>query len=92
VATFRIAIEALNNVVRHSGARNCQVQLEVDTPDRLRVEVRDDGTGNGPWRPGVGLLAMRERAAELGGTLTAGPDGGGGVVRACLPLPGRAGA
>ena len=87
VATFRIAIEAVNNVVRHSGAQNCQVRLGIDNPGRFLVEVCDDGMRAGPWRVGVGLLAMRERAAELGGTLVAGPGGGGGTVRACFPLP-----
>jgi len=89
VAAFRIAVEAVNNVVRHSGAHNCQVRLRVDNPDRLLVEVCDDGIGAGSWRAGVGLLAMRERAAELGGTLTVGPGTGGGTVRACFPLPAR---
>jgi two-component system, NarL family, sensor kinase len=90
VAGFRIAVEAVNNAVRHSTARNCQVRLEIDTLGQLVVEVRDDGTGDGPWPAGVGLLAMRERAAELGGTLIAGPSTGGGLVRACLPVPVRA--
>ena len=73
VAAFRIAVEAVNNAVQHARAHTCQVRLEIDTPSRLLVEIRDDGTGNGPWRAGVGMLAMRERAAELGGILTAGP-------------------
>jgi two-component system NarL family sensor kinase len=86
VAAFRIAVEAVNNVVRHSGASNCRVRLGLDDLGLLLVEVCDDGMGAGPWRAGVGLLAMRERAAELGGTLTAGPSTGGGTVRACFPL------
>ena len=86
VAAFRIAVEAVNNVVRHSGANNCQVRLGLDDPGWLLVEVCDDGMGAGPWPAGVGLLAMRERAAELGGTLTAGPSTSGGMVRACFPL------
>jgi two-component system, NarL family, sensor kinase len=90
VAGFRIAVEALNNAVRHSTARNCQVRLEIDTPAQLLVEVRDDGTSDGPWPAGVGLQAMRERAAELGGTLIAGPSASGGLVRGCLPVPVRA--
>src|SRR6202012_5553633 len=73
VAAFRIAVEAVNNAVRHAGARTCRVRLAIDQPGQLLVEVCDDGTGAGPWQAGVGLLAMRERAAELGGTLTAGP-------------------
>ena len=87
VAAFRIAVEAVNNAVRHARAHTCQVRLEIDTPSRLLVEIRDDGTGHGPWRAGVGMLAMRERAAELGGILTAGPGPGGGMVRAYFPLP-----
>jgi two-component system, NarL family, sensor kinase len=87
VAAFRIATEAVNNVCRHSGARNCEVRLQVEAGRQLLVEVADDGAGGQPWPAGVGLLAMRERAAELGGTLTAGPGPHGGLVRACFPLP-----
>jgi len=52
----------------------------------LELEVTDDGRSAGDWQPGVGLTAMRERAAELGGTLSAGPAAGGGRVRATYPL------
>ena len=89
VASFRIATEAVNNVCRHSGARTCQVRLRIEAGRQLLVEVADDGAGGPPWPPGVGLLAMRERAAELGGSLTAGPGPHGGLVRACFPLPDR---
>jgi two-component system NarL family sensor kinase len=88
VASFRIATEAVNNVCRHSGARNCEVRLRIEADGQLLVvEVTDDGAGRQPWPAGVGLLAMRERASELGGTLTAGPGPHGGLVRACFPLP-----
>ena len=90
VAAFRIATEAVNNVCRHSGARSCEVRLRVGAGRQLLVEVGDDGAHGAdgkPWQAGVGLLAMRERAAELGGTLTAGPGSHGGLVRACFPLP-----
>jgi two-component system, NarL family, sensor kinase len=90
VATFRIAIEAINNVVRHSAARTFRVRLGTDDGGQLVIEVCDDGAGAGPWTAGVGLLAMRERAAEVGATLTAGPAADGGRVRACFPLPARA--
>jgi signal transduction histidine kinase len=90
VATYRIAVEAISNVVRHSGARTCQVRLGTDSAGQLVIEVRDDGAGAGPWTAGVGTLAMRERAAEVGATLTAGPAEDGGTVRACFPLPARA--
>jgi two-component system, NarL family, sensor kinase len=47
--------------------------------------VTDSGTSD-DWRPGVGLSSMRERALELGGTLSAGPGPHGGTVTAVLPL------
>ena len=84
VAAYRIATEALTNVVRHSGAST--VVLRLRCADDLDVEVVDDGPPDGPWRPGVGLSAMRERAAELGGRFDAGPSPDGGRVRVCLPL------
>ena len=90
VATFRIAVEAISNVVRHSGARACRVRLDAGSGGQLVVEVCDDGAGAGPWTAGVGMLAMRERAAEVGATLTAGPTADGGTVRACFPLPATA--
>jgi signal transduction histidine kinase len=54
----------------------------------LRVEVRDDGTGIAAGAVGgVGLRSLRERAAELGGTVEiADAPGGGTVVGAALPL------
>ncbi len=84
VAAYRIALEALTNVVRHSRA-SCAVLSLRCTAD-LEVVVTDDGAPNGPWRPGVGMQAMRERAAELGGRFEAGPTAEGGRVRVCLPL------
>jgi len=84
VAAYRIATEALTNVSRHAGARNCWVAISVDR--ELVIEVADDGRGiTGP--PGVGLTSMQERAAELGGALSAERRAGGGtVVRAQLPI------
>ncbi len=90
VAAFRIAVEAINNAIRHSGARTCQVRLGTDSGTQLIVEICDNGLGAGPWPAGVGLLAMRERSAEVGATLTVGPTVGGGRVHACFPLPARA--
>ena len=89
VAVFRIAVEAINNVVRHSGARSCEVRLGIEDPGRLVMEISDDGASIAPWPAGVGLLAMRERAAEVGGSLIAGPAAGGGSVRAYFPVPAR---
>ncbi|GAA3261523.1 sensor histidine kinase [Dactylosporangium siamense] len=86
VAAYRIATEAVTNTMRHGGAATGRIRLRVDGGS-LHVEVSDDGTGDGePWRHGVGLRSMHERAAELGGTLTAGPTDAGGRVHATLPL------
>ena len=86
VAAYRIVCEALTNVVKHAGARSCSVTLARDKG--LRVEVIDDGVGLGAERGrGLGLGSMRERAAELGGTLVvdAPPQGGTRIV-ARLPI------
>jgi two-component system, NarL family, sensor kinase len=84
-AAYRIAVEALTNAVRHSGAGEVTVAIWAD--ERLHVRVTDDGTArDGAWQGGVGTASMRERAAELGGECTAGPGPLGGLVAAALPL------
>jgi two-component system, NarL family, sensor kinase len=84
VAAYRIATEALTNVVRHSKASSAVLTLRCGPG--FVVEVSDDGLPNGAWRPGIGLQAMRERAAELGGRFEAGPSAAGGRVRASFPV------
>ncbi len=86
VAAFRIAVESVSNAARHASAKSCRVRFER-SHRCLCVEVLDDGSSDGRWVAGVGLMGMRERVAELGGSLTAGPTPDGGVVRALLPLP-----
>lgn len=67
VATYRIVLEAVTNVVRHAQAHTCQVRLEVS--DELIIEVIDDGVGLPiQYHAGVGISSMHERTAELGGT------------------------
>jgi two-component system, NarL family, sensor kinase len=88
VAAYRIVTEALTNIARHAQASRASVTVSVD--DGFCLDVQDDGTvstanGDG-WRPGVGLVSMAERVAELGGTLQAGPTKTGGRVHAMLPL------
>ncbi|HEY6423103.1 MAG TPA: histidine kinase [Pseudonocardiaceae bacterium] len=84
VAAYRIAVEALTNAVRHAGASNVELRMVVN--GALEIAVTDDGAPTPQWRPGVGLTSMRERAAELRGTLQAGPEARGGRVLARLPL------
>jgi signal transduction histidine kinase len=89
VACYRIAQEAIANASRHSGASSCRVRLSVDEADgTLELEVADDGVGMPQDRTaGVGMSSMRERAEELGGTLSveALPQSGTRVL-ARLPL------
>lgn len=86
VAAYRIGAEAVTNVARHAKASHCELRLTVN--GALEVQVTDDGIGAGAsWRPGVGLASMRERAAELGGTLSVEPSASSGTrVLAKLPL------
>ena len=76
----------LTNVGRHASARACLVRISRD--EGLEVTVADDGVGIAADAPaGVGLLAIRERAAELGGTVTVGPGPEGGAqVTVRIPL------
>jgi signal transduction histidine kinase len=88
LAAYRIVQEALTNVVRHAGPATAQVTVGY-APDRVAVEVVDDGRGGDPGRDhgGHGIAGMRERAALYGGSLEAGPRPGGGFrVAASLPL------
>jgi signal transduction histidine kinase len=85
-AGFRIVQEALTNVMRHAAASRARVDLHVEE-DMLHVEVTDDGNAPAPTGGGHGLRGMSERAAALGGDVTAGPaERGGWHVHARLPL------
>jgi signal transduction histidine kinase len=67
VALYRLAQEAVNNVVRHSQARHAEVRLQW-TPERVIVRISDDGKGfDQAAVPGghLGIGFMRERAAAL---------------------------
>lgn len=80
--------EGVTNVLRHSGARQCQVRLGASW-----LEVRDDGSGGVPNCAGQGLAGLRERLAPLGGAVEAAALPGGGFrlrasVRADLDTAG----
>jgi two-component system NarL family sensor kinase len=86
VAAYRIALEGITNAARHSCATLCTVDVAAN--DGLDVDIQDDGRGlPQPLRVGVGITSMRERVAELGGTLTiAAATPVGTRVLAHLPL------
>jgi signal transduction histidine kinase len=93
LAAFRIVQESLTNVAKHSDDPAAVVRLRREDGG-LAVEVLDDGSGSGRGAPagslpgaGNGITGMRERAAAVGGRLSAGPRPGRGfAVRAWLPL------
>jgi len=90
VAAYRIAVEAMTNAARHAAASRCRVVVAIGGESRpeLRLEVVDDGRGLPVQpRPGIGLASMRERAAEVGGSISIdGGRAGGTAVVAHLPI------
>ena len=85
VTAYRIVVEALTNVARHAAATTAAVELSI-AGDDLRLSVQDDGRGSRTWRPGVGMSSMRERAEQVGGTLSARSRADGGRVEARIPI------
>lgn len=88
IHVYRVLQEALNNVARHSGSPQAWVRLRFE-PDMLQLEVEDHGKGfvGASPRRGLGLVAMRERAELVGGTLEFGrPSDGGTIVRLRVPM------
>jgi signal transduction histidine kinase len=89
VALYRIAQEAITNVIRHAHATTCRVMLQGQE-HALELTILDDGVGfaHAPHF-GVGLHSMRERAEELGGHLRVENHAtGGSLIQVWLPLPG----
>jgi signal transduction histidine kinase len=93
LAAYRIIQESVTNVIRHAGTSSCQVLIDSQQ-DKLAIDVTDSGHGAGSaMGSGHGLAGMRERAALLGGDLTAGPRPEGGFrVTVRLPVPAKAAA
>jgi PAS domain S-box-containing protein len=89
-ALYRIAQEALNNALKHSGAANVTVRLEA-REGRVELQVADNGRGYATesmaGRGGLGLVSMRERAEALGGTLAIDTQPGAGTrVQVRVPV------
>jgi signal transduction histidine kinase len=90
LAAYRIIQESLTNVARHAGRARVTVRVTYDDEEML-VEIDDDGAARaaraGAIGTGSGITGMRERAAALGGDLSAGFRHGGGFrVSARLPV------
>jgi signal transduction histidine kinase len=94
LAAYRLVQEAISNAEHHAPGSDVVVRM-VESGDRLDLSVRN-GPSDGAATPtpstpplsggGTGLDGMRQRVAALGGTLSAGPEGAGWVVRASIPL------
>ncbi|MHB8398730.1 MAG: sensor histidine kinase [Candidatus Limnocylindrales bacterium] len=94
LAAYRLVQEALTNVRKHAPTSHAEVRVCYE-PDRIRIEVSDDGGPSGAVRdparntsgPGHGLIGMRERVQMYEGRMQAGPMSDGGFrVEAVLPL------
>jgi signal transduction histidine kinase len=87
VQIYRVLQEALNNVARHSGAKQAWVRLRFD-PATLELEVEDHGVGfsERPGKQGIGLVAMRERSELMGGRIVFSiPAAGGTLLHLSVP-------
>ena len=87
VQIYRVLQEALNNVARHSGARQAWVRLRF-LPATLELEVEDHGVGfsGRTVKQGIGLVAMRERSELMGGRITfSTPAAGGTFLHLTVP-------
>jgi signal transduction histidine kinase len=88
---FRVAQEALTNVIKHAAASRAHVTLEGDPHGALTLRIADNGRGisdTPPGRGSLGLIGMRERVRAIGGTLrvTGAPDAGT-TVEVVVPSP-----
>lgn len=92
LTAYRAVQEALTNVVRHSGARQCAVELATSA-DEVRIDIVDDGRGLSTASPGggSGLLGMAERLSMEGGHMRMNNKFEGGL-RLSVVLPLTAGA
>jgi signal transduction histidine kinase len=88
IHVYRVLQEALSNVARHAGTDHVWVRLRY-LPSMLELEVEDHGSGlpDRSVRRGLGMVAMRERAELVGGTIEfLRPEQGGTLVRLRVPL------
>ena len=90
---YRTGQEALSNVMKHANATSVHVELWT-AEDQVHLRIQDDGRGFEPgetmhsYRPGLGLLGMRERLGMIGGNLQMqSAPGGGAAIHATAPLP-----
>ncbi|GAA4722633.1 sensor histidine kinase [Phytohabitans rumicis] len=86
VAAYRMAVEALTNVARHSGVAEASASFTLADGPVLRVTVQDRGHSVSAWTPGIGIASMRERVEQVGGTLRIHAGTHGATVSAEIPI------
>jgi len=90
---FRLIQECVTNIHRHSGSKRAMIQI-LREPDRIVVEVRDEGKGMTPARlaqiqsngSGVGIRGMRERLRRFNGEMKIDSNGAGTTIRVTIPV------
>jgi signal transduction histidine kinase len=91
IAIFRVVQESLTNIHRHSGSTTAVIRLAQDL-NNLEVEISDTGIGvpagrsEGKFIPGVGIMGMRERMRQFGGSFDVVASDKGTIIRATIPL------
>lgn len=95
LVVYRIGQESLRNIAQHAGTDRARIGIGIEQ-GQLVMSIEDDGKGfdtaTRGGEAGLGLLSMRERAAQVGGTATISSQPGQGTkVRVILPLRGRNG-
>ena len=84
-AAYFLACEAMTNAAKHADATSVRVCVR-ELPERLLVEVLDDGVGGAAASPGGGLAGLKDRVAALGGSLSVdSPPGHGTRITASIP-------
>jgi signal transduction histidine kinase len=90
IVLFRVLQESLTNIHRHSGSKTATVQVGADS-HHASIEIQDEGKGKGDgdsasFRPGIGIMGMREQVKYLGGVLEITSNHNGTRVKAVIPL------
>jgi len=87
---YFVVSEALANAAKHAGASAVEVSAELAGDDRVRLEIRDDGSGSLDAARGTGLTNLADRVEALAGEFTATTAAEGGtLVRVTVPLAGK---
>jgi signal transduction histidine kinase len=90
IVLFRVLQESLTNIHRHSGSKTATIHVGADSRQAW-IEIQDEGKGkddgnSASFRPGIGIMGMRERVKYLGGVLEITSNHNGTRVKAVIPL------